>query len=390
MPKQKKRHEYKLNLGKDIHGEPIRKSFYSTKSLSDAKRKAEEFRLQYELEMCVTGSGTVKAVKFDTWARSCLEMYKKPYVKANTYSGTYLAPVENHLIPHFGKMNLNDIRPIHIQQYINQASKKYSPETVKKDFNVLNLIFDTAVDNQLCSKSPVTRSIKQPKYETKVKKQAYTQEQYDLAYEFAKQWEDGLSIMLLLETGISRSELLGLRWEDLDLDGQSIHINQGLVVYRSADTGKEVLESSGLKNKFRKRIIPILDDTLWSRLCQAPRAVTKGNQTVLTEQVFHSPEGKPYQPRNWENRVYYRFMRALHKAHPEVPILSPHELRHTRATLWIAQGMDPYMAARLLGHSDLKMLAKIYDHTTPDTLRAALMKLHTTHRSCRNDQGNAS
>lgn len=86
------------------------------------------------------------------------------------------------------------------------------------------------------------------------------------------------------------------------------------------------------------------------------------NQTILTEQIFHSPEGKPYQPCNWENRVYYRFMRALHKTHPEVPILSPHELRHTRATLWIAQDMDPYMAARLLGHSDLKMLAKIYDH----------------------------
>ena len=40
----------------------------------------------------------------------------------------------------------------------------------------------------------------------------------------------------------------------------------------------------------------------------------------------------------------------------------------------IAQGMDPYMAARLLGHSDLKMLAKIYDHTSPETLRQALLK----------------
>ena len=37
-------------------------------------------------------------------------------------------------------------------------------------------------------------------------------------------------------------------------------------------------------------------------------------------------------------------------------------------------GMDPYMAARLLGHSDLKMLTKIYDHTSPETLRQALLK----------------
>ena len=100
-----------------------------------------------------------------------------------------------------------------------------------------------------------------------------------------------------------------------------------------------------------------------------------GKRTVLTEQIFHSPEGKAYQPKNWENRVYRRFMRALHKAHPEVPELSPHELRHTRATLWIAQGMDPYMAARLLGHSDLKMLTKIYDHTSTETLRKALLNV---------------
>lgn len=66
-------------------------------------------------------------------------------------------------------------------------------------------------------------------------------------------------------------------------------------------------------------------------------------------------------------------MRALHKLYPDIPILSPHELRHTRATLWITQGMDPYMSARLLGHSDLKMLTKIYDHASTETLRKVLL-----------------
>lgn len=145
MPKSKRRHEYKLNLGKGIDGKLIRKSFYSTKSMSDAKRKAEEYRLQHEMEICLTGNCQVKAVKFSAWALSCLEMYKKPYVKANTYSGTYLYPVKLHLIPYFGNKNLNDIRPIHIQQYINEASRKYAPETIKKDCNALKLIFDTAV-----------------------------------------------------------------------------------------------------------------------------------------------------------------------------------------------------------------------------------------------------
>ncbi len=65
MPKAKKRYEYKATLGKHpITGETIRKSFYSTKSLKDAKRKAEDYKLRYEMELCVTGSSVIKAEKF--------------------------------------------------------------------------------------------------------------------------------------------------------------------------------------------------------------------------------------------------------------------------------------------------------------------------------------
>ena len=83
----------------------------------------------------------------------------------------------------------------------------------------------------------------------------------------------------------------------------------------------------------------------------------------------HSPDGLPYQPNNWSNRVFFPFLRELLKAHPELFSLSPHELRHTRAAVWIAQGIDPYMVAQLLGYSDVKMLAKVYDHTTVDTFK---------------------
>ncbi len=371
---KKRRYEYKITLGKDLNGTLIRKSFYSTKSRADAWKKAEEFRLQHEMELFLCGESTIRTVKFSDWSRSCLTMYKKPYVKANTYYGTYLEPLEKHLIPYFGQMNMDEIRPVHIQNYINQAARTYAPETIKKDYNILHLIFQTAVDNQLCSKSPMTKSIKLPKYEVRAKKQAYTQEQYDAVYEFASQWTSGLSIMLLLETGISRSELLGLHWDDLDTSNRCIHIRQGLVAYHSDDVGKQVMENSGLKNKFRQRAIPIVNDELWERLSQIPRMVAVNGQTIIPEHIFYSPEGKPYQPNNWANRVYRPFMQALHKQHPEFPSLSPHELRHTRATLWIAQGIEPYMVARLLGHSDLKMLTKIYDHTSEETLRGALLK----------------
>ena len=292
LPKAKRRFEYKLNLGKSIDGTLIRRSFYSTRSLSDAKRKAEEFRVQYEMELCVNGSGWIKPVKFSAWALSCLELYKKPYVKANTYNGTYLAPVKYHLNPYFGERMLNEIRPIHIQQYINVAAKKYAPETLKKDMNALNLIFSTAVDNQLCSRSPMTKSIKLPRDETRVEKRAFTQEQYNMAYQFAKEWEDGLSIMVMLETGVSRSELLGLRWSDLDEENQCIQIREGLVVYHSVEQDKQVMEKSGLKNKFRRRSIPITDDELWERLLRAPPDRDNGEEDHSHRRDLSQPGGE--------------------------------------------------------------------------------------------------
>lgn len=369
-----KRYEYKITLGKNLQGKLIRKSFYSTKSRADAKRKAERYKASYELSLLCGGEECQKQVLFKDWSLQALEMFKRPYVRGNTYNGTYLQPVQNHLIPHFGNVPLDNILPIHVQEYVNKAVKQYKPETVKKDIAVFSFVMQHAVENGLCRSNPVTKSIRLPKIE-RADKTAYTQEQYDIAYEFAKNYSDGLSIMLLLETGISRSELLGLTWDDFDPERGIIHIRQGLVSYKDADEGC-ITVSDGLKNEYRRRSIPLVEPELLKRLREKPRQITHtvGDTEILVEttHIFHSPEGKPYQPNNWNNRVFLRYMNALVNAHPEIPKLSAHELRHTRATLWIAQGVSPMMVARLLGHSDLKMLMRIYDHTDVETLRDAI------------------
>ena len=81
---------------RDIHGKPLRKSFYSTVSLSDAKKKAEEYRVASEVVPST---------------------YKQPFVDVNTYELTYVSLVEGHLIPYFGAARLSDIRPADIQAY---------------------------------------------------------------------------------------------------------------------------------------------------------------------------------------------------------------------------------------------------------------------------------
>ena len=65
-------------------------------------------------------------------------------------------------------------------------------------------------------------------------------------------------------------------------------------------------------------------------------------------------------------------MADLHSAHPDTKMLTPHELRHTRATLSANDSVDLLQLAKLLGHSDLNMLIKRYAHTDVEAVRRAL------------------
>jgi len=374
---KKKVYEYKLPLGHGADGKSPRKSFYSTKSKADAKKKALKWQKEATIEEFEAGCFVATSPLFSDWGIRCIETYKKPLVKPITYTGTYYDPLHNHLIPYFGTRRLDTIHQIDVQKYVTAACDKYAVSTVKKDVVVLDLIFRMAIKNNMCLRNPVDE-IHYPTNDSKNQKHAFNQEQYDTAYELAKSWPNGEALMLMLETGVSRSELLGLKWDDLDSESHYIYVNQGLTTYKDTDEKRNKISTDGLKNRYRNRIIPIMDDYLWERLNAMERTASFKGEDVQTEYVFHTRKGTPWNPNTWASRVFRPFMDALCATHPGYPKLSPHELRHSRATLWIAQGIDPYMVARLLGHSDTKMLTQVYDHTQPETLKNALLKIQNT------------
>lgn len=373
MKKSARRYEYKLTLGKDFTGKYQRKSFYSCKSKSDAKKKAEAWKLEHEMELFLTGEAPIKRMKFEVWAKECMETYKKSEVKNITYEGTYLTPLKKRLIPHFGEHYLDEIKPLDIQNYINEAKKQYAPETIAKDFHVLGIVFRTAVDNDFIKKSPITKSITLPKRKPVKEKKVFSQEEYEKAYQFAVSDEKWISVLFMMELGVSRSELLGIQWKDINETAHTVGIRRGVTAFHNSDIGKEVLSTDGLKNKFRNRELPIVNNELWEKIMKMPRTKTVNGQVVALEYVFSSPDGHVYNPNNWSSRVFKPFMSALCETYPEIPKLSPHELRHSRSTLWIEEGVNPYHVASLLGHSGLSMLKRVYDHTNAETLRNALI-----------------
>ena len=176
--------------------------------------------------------------------------------------------------------------------------------------------------------------------------------------------------MVLLETGISRSELLGLKWDDIDWKESVMYINQGTVNLKDPKDGKYKTISDGLKNSYRKRVIPI-SRKLLNRLLDKPCIIQVRGQKIHTEYVFHNSVGKVYNPKIWIKCEYNGFMQDMHEE-IGIKILHCHELRHTRATLLKDNGVDLFSIAKLMGHSNLDMLSKRYAHNNVETLKKAL------------------
>lgn len=308
---------------------------------------------------------------FEEWALHWLKVHKMGLVKDITYDLSYRNPVERYLIPHFGKRPLVAITPGDIQTFFKGLTDKLALESQKKILNALRQIFEVAIDYGICRTTPIIRRLKLTSNIKPVEKQSWSFEEYKTAFKFALNHPHGLEIITLMETAISRSELLGLEWSSLIRATRTLRLTDGLVSQRSTFTGQYELAHDGLKNQYRYRELP-LSPLLFGLLSLKPRTIIVRGRTVAPKYIFHAPQGGPFDPNNRYKRVLLPFMVDLHEVHPDVKLLTTHELRHTRATLLNNKGVSLLSIARLLGHADLNMLAKRYAHNDLDALRQAI------------------
>lgn len=184
--------------------------------------------------------------------------------------------------------------------------------------------------------------------------------------QYAESHRYGLDVIIMLSYGITRSELLGIMWEDIDFENRTLYIKRGVTDAQDATTRKMKIEIGDPKNEFRNRAIPISNYII--ELFK--KRERKG------EFVFCNNKGKVCSPSLWSRRHFNVFMKDMHAHYlskeVNIPILTPHELRHTRATLWVNSGANLFAVANVLGHSDLKMLRKRYAHSDIESTRKLL------------------
>ena len=349
----KKKIEKKITIGHKTDGTPMRKSFYG-KTLREVEAKIKEYHQtsQYpEVDNRIT---------LAEWGEKWLDTYKRSACSEATIISTYM-PEINRINKYFKDARLCAVRNVDVQKFF-QAHIHLSQSRLRKLYITLNAIFATAIENDLIIKNPC-KGIKYKSTQTPEEKRAYTQAETDDIIEYAKTHKYGAAVIVMLRTGLRRGELLALRWQDINLKARVLSVRQAV----SLENGRAIVGEP--KTAASKADLPIPDDLI-PVLQSIPRMIG-------VEYVFHSPKGKVYNPRNWDERRFGKFMEDYQAHNPEARLLNPHELRHTFGTLTYAATGDIYITSKLMRHSSVDITAKTYVHENMDMMRAAAAKSTT-------------
>ena len=164
--------------------------------------------------------------------------------------------------------------------------------------------------------------------------------------------------------GLRKGELLALRWDDVDLEGGVVHVRQN--VQRLPEIG--LVFGPPKSNKSRRTIpLPAASAKVLRthRANQAAEALALGPAWGESGLVFTSAVGTVIEPRNL-NRFFDELI-----AKAGVRRIRFHDLRHTCASLLLAQHVPARIVMEILGHSQLAMTTDLYSHVMPTALREA-------------------
>jgi integrase len=343
-------------------GKPKRKSFYG-KTRAEVKEKMREYQEEMAQGLDIMGQEQT----FGEWILFWMDNYKKIELRLSTWEN-YMRSIKNHIYPALGHIPLRDLKTDDIQNLYNRMIKEgRAPATVRRNHQIINSCLKQAVENRLLSWNPA-EAAKLPKLtDTKVRAMTFEEMSKFLSVLQEDRW--GAAFLCLLGTGLRMGELLALRWQDVDLDKQILHVRQALV--RTKEKGVYFDEP---KTEKSKRAIPIPGEVVEAlkkhRIQQFQLRLAVGEKYQNHDLVFATSVGTPIYPRH--------FTRKFYKLRDKAGIpkdINLHALRHTYATRLLEQGENLKTVQELLGHTDISTTANTYSHVSIEVKQKAAAKM---------------
>ncbi|MFB7263040.1 tyrosine-type recombinase/integrase [Streptomyces nojiriensis] len=302
-----------------------------------------------------------RSAKLTEWLPYWLENIVRPHRKRTTFA-KYETHVRLYLVPLLGKKRLESLSVADVRRALVQLQKETSAATAKESHRVLRTAVAAACREELVSRNVVSL-VEPPKVQVREMSPWELDETLDF---LAAARKDPLypAFVLAIALGLRRGELVGLRWENVDLDKQEIRVRSQRQRVRG-----EAYEDDP-KGRRRRQTLPLpgicVAPLRWQRMKQAAMREAAGEKWEETGYVFTTRTGRPIEPRN----VYRSFTRVAKDA--GLRVIRLHDARHGTATLLTAAGVPPRVVMEILGHSQIAVTMNVYAHVVQDTQREAI------------------
>ena len=338
---------------KDANGKRQQKWISTGLHEKGNKRKAEAM-LNKLLNEYESAKVDIKAdVPFVEFMHTWLESVKNA-LEINSYE-CYKDIITRYVDSYFRdkSISLQKLEPLHIQQFYNYyMDKGLSSTTVLKVHANIRKALQYAVNLNIIPYNPADRVVKPKKQ--KYTGDYYDEEQVNRLLEVTKDESIYSAILLTAFYGFRRSEVLGLRWKDVSFKNCTVTVCNTVVEY---DT---VVEKERTKTAASHRTLPLIKPVeeylLKLKAEQVRMEDFLGEQYIQNHFICKQACGKPFYP----NYITERFHRLIKRY--GLPRIRFHDLRHSAATMLLANGFSLKEIQEWLGHSDIATTANIYAH----------------------------
>ena len=343
-----------------------RKSVYA-RDLPELREKEKAVLLNLHNDVCTDAS--LKKMTVNDLFDRFLEIRQISESTKVNYNSAWNTHVRNAL----GQFLAVKVLPSDVQKFYSDLAKKgLSHSTIKIVHNLLHPAMEIAVNDGLINKNP-TKGMLGDFGLAPQEKTALTENQQKRLMEFVKSdstynvYYPMLSIML--GTGVRCGELIGLTWDDVDMENREIHIKRTLV-YKDYGDGLR-LHVSTPKTLSGVRTIPMTDSvyTAFEEQKRLNDILGRSQKSFdvdgLKDFVFITRNGRPLLM-NSVNKVLTGIVKEMNKQGnaEKFPAVSAHIMRHTFCTRMAEKGMDIKALQYVMGHANINITMNIYNHIT--------------------------
>ncbi len=347
-------------------GKRVDKYFYG-RTQGAVQKKMTKARRELQQGLPLQPENVTVAKFLRDWLKDIAPLRLRPRTLA-----CYRQHVNDHLVPALGQTKLHHLTPQQVQALLNEKAKKLRPATVARIRATLRVALSQAEKWNLVARN-VAKLVDVPKarrYQARV----LTPQEARAFVNAATEVRLGAVFSVAMALGLRLGEALGLRWDDIELEGKQLRVRQTLQRLPKGEGekhGKVVFGEP--KSEKSRRVISLptfaVDLLKRHRVRQKEERLKAGSDWKDQNLVFTSTVGTPVDERNLRRE----FETILTKA--QLPHMRIHDLRHTCASLLLAQGIHPKVVQETLGHSQISLTLDTYSHLIPGMGEEAAKKM---------------